>query len=134
MSDEETLSEDDDGLDAFQEYFGERDSAFKVVLDAINNVYKCHLRMTCEACPVQIEGSIDGLYLYFRARWDSWRLAIAQTSELAVRASRMADAIFYHQACTFDGSWMEPEQVDKALRACLTAYRKGERNGGYIEV
>jgi len=134
MSDEETLSEDNDDLDAFQAYFGERDRAFEAVLDAINNDYNCDLRMTCEACPVQIEGSIDELHLYFRARWDSWSLAIAQTPELAVRASRMADAIFYHQACVFDGSWMEPEQVDQALRACLSAYRKGERNGGYIEV
>lgn len=134
MADERTLSEDSDGLDGFREYFRERDRAFKAVLDAINNDYGCDLRMTCEACPVQIKGTIDELHLYFRARWDSWRLAIAQTSELAVRASRMADAVFYHQACTFDGSWMESEQVDKALRACLTAYRQGEKNGGYIEV
>lgn len=134
MSDEETLSEDNDGLDAFQKYFGERDRAFTVMLNAINNDYSCDLRMTCEACPVQIEGSIDELHLYFRARWDSWSLAIAQTPELAVRANRMADAIFYHQACVFDGSWMEPEQVDKALRTCLTAYRNGKQNGGYIEV
>jgi hypothetical protein len=134
MSDEEIFGEDNDGLDAFQAYFSERDRAFEAVLNAINSDYNCDLHMTCEACPVQIEGSIDELYLYFRARWDSWRLAIAQTSELAVWASRMADAVFYHQACTFDGSWMEPAQVDKALRTCLTAYRNGEKNGGYIEL
>jgi hypothetical protein len=50
----------------------------------------------------------------------------------------MTDALFYHESCAglfaFDASWMEPEPVDKALRACLTAYRKGEKNGGYIEV
>lgn len=138
MADESTLSEDSDGLDGFREYSRERDRAFKAVLDAINNDYGCDLRMTCEACPVQIEGTIDELHLYFRARWESWSLAIAQTPEQAVRASLMTDATFYHESCAglsaFDASWMEPEQVDKALRACLTAYRQGEKNGGHIEV
>lgn len=36
------------------------------------------VRMTCIACPVQIEGSIDGVPIYFRARgagetFGSWR-------------------------------------------------------------
>jgi hypothetical protein len=68
MADEETLSEDSDGFDTFREYLRERDRGFEAVLAVINNDYSCDLRMTCEACPVQIEGAIDELHLYFRAR------------------------------------------------------------------
>ena len=116
----------------------DRDDAFQRILKAINAEYNCDLRMTCEACPVQVEGTIDGYGLYFRSRWDSWRLAIAETFEQAVRASRMGDTTFYHESSAglfaFDASWLEPEQLDVALRACLTAYRGGAKNGGYIEL
>lgn len=114
----------------------ERDDAFQRILKTISADFNCELRMTCEACPVQVEGTIDGNGLYFRARWDSWRLAIAETIDQAITAGRSADAIFYHESCAgvFDGSWLEPEQLDVAMRACLTAYRNGAKNGGYIEL
>lgn len=35
-------------------------------------------RMTCHACPVQIEGEVDGHAFYFRARWGAWSFAVSQ--------------------------------------------------------
>lgn len=37
-----------------------------------------HGRMTCSACPVQIEGEVDGHAFYFRARWDSWSFGVSR--------------------------------------------------------
>ena len=33
-------------------------------------------RVTCSACPLQIEGQIDGEEFYFRARGEHWRMGI----------------------------------------------------------
>ncbi len=108
------------------------------VLAAINADFGLALRFTCTACPVQIEGEIDGLALYFRSRWDSWRLAIAKDLDQAVGAHRQADAAFYHESSAglsgFDASWLDPEQVDQVVRACLTAFRAGQTNAGYVEL
>ena len=125
-------------MQAFRAYMQERDDGFQRILKTISADFNCKLRITCEACPVQVEGTIDGYGLYFRSRWDSWRLAIAETVDQAIAAGRSADAIFYHESCAgmaaFDASWLEPEQLDVAMRACLPAYRNGAKNGGYIEV
>lgn len=32
--------------------------------------------ITCGACPLQIEGTINGVPFYFRSRWDRWRIGI----------------------------------------------------------
>lgn len=41
--------------------------------------------MTCGACPVQIEGEVDGMAFYFRARHGEWSMGIAATAERAIQ-------------------------------------------------
>lgn len=41
--------------------------------------------MTCGACPVQIEGEVDGMRFYFRARHGEWSMGFATTPERAIR-------------------------------------------------
>jgi len=36
------------------------------------------LERTCDSCPTQYEGSIDGYPLYFRMRWGGWRFTVAE--------------------------------------------------------
>jgi hypothetical protein len=69
MNDEEPTSGpgQDAGLNAFGEYM-QRDQGFDTVLTAINAEFSTNLQLTCDACPVLIEGQIDGLTLYFRSR------------------------------------------------------------------
>lgn len=45
------------------------------------------LRMTCGAAPLQVEGPIDGGYVYFRARHGFWDLAIGKDWHAAVDAT-----------------------------------------------
>ena len=40
--------------------------------------------MTCGACPVQIEGDVDGMEFYFRARGGEWSMGIAATRTRAI--------------------------------------------------
>ena len=39
------------------------------------------VRVTCEGAPVQIEGTIDGVELYFRSRWSKWGISIGKKDE-----------------------------------------------------
>lgn len=73
---------------------------------AINATNDFSLRMTCEVYPVQVEGTIDGNGLYFRARWDVWQLAVAETVEQAIADRSSSYAIFFHESCVsaFDGN------------------------------
>jgi len=128
----------DQAMQQFAAWMQERDEALEQTLAAINADFGLILRFTCTACPVQIEGEIDGLALYFRARWDSWRLEIAVDEQQAVRTSRQEAAAFYHESSAglsgFEASWLEPAEVDQAVRACLTAFRAGQTNAGYVEL
>jgi hypothetical protein len=125
-------------LKDFSALLQQRVDELEQTLAAINNDFGLTLRFTCTACPVQIEGEIDGLTLYFRSRWDSWYLAIAKDLDQAVRVQRQTDAVFYNESSAglsgFDASWLESEEVDQALRACLSAYRAGQTNAGYVEL
>jgi hypothetical protein len=132
------LFNDDDGLQEFRTYMSKRDEAFAQILTALQEQYDCALEMTCEACPVQIEGTIDGYALYFRSRWDTWRLAIAPTLDEAVAAGQTANLVFYHEGSVgdsgFDASWLEPEQLEIVLGACLAAYRADANQSGRLVV
>ncbi len=138
MEDEIIPGGQDEEMKEFAALLQQRDDKLEQTLAAINDDFGLTLRFTCTACPVQIEGEIDGLTLYFRSRWDIWSLAIAKDLDQAVRASRQADAAFYHESSAglrgFDASWLEPEEVNQALRACLSAFRAGQTNAGYVEL
>jgi hypothetical protein len=47
-------------------------------------------KVTCLACPLQIEGHVDGVPFYFRARHDRWRLEVRQAGPLAAPAEVIA--------------------------------------------
>ncbi len=119
-------------------YFQQRHAALEQFLDRIAADYGVTLHATCSACPVEIEGEIDGWVLYFYARWGAWNLSIAADLDHAVRAHRQSDARFYHKSSAglreFEASWLTPAQVDQVLRACLAAFRAGKTNAGYVEL
>ncbi len=41
-------------------------------------------RVTCSLFPVQIEGTVDGDYFYFRARGGEWTLSLGATKDEAI--------------------------------------------------
>jgi hypothetical protein len=85
------------------------------------------LRCTCTAAPVQFEGELDGLHLYFRARWNSWDLAIAPTLNEAVRETNLA---YYKESDygeeRFEASWMSHKEALAFILECVQEFKRRE--------
>ena len=86
ISDTNWFDEDNEDLQALRASMQARYDGFQRVIETINAAYDCSLRMTCEACPVQVEGTVDGNGLYFRARWDACRIPVGVTCEACERS------------------------------------------------
>ncbi len=101
---------------------GDHFDDIETAIAEINKDYGLELKVTCMACPVQIEGEIGNKHLYFRARWEHWRLTIADTFDDAVCGKNTAYYKEEEYGGAFDASWMQPEDVSKEVRACLDQY------------
>lgn len=82
-------------------------------------------QMTTTACPVQIEGTADGLHFYFRARWDSWRCSFAPTPEGAVGAvwEDNGGSWSIDGDAEEDGSWMPHSEAWRHVEESIAAWR-----------
>jgi len=79
-------------------------------------------RMTCGACPVQIEGTVDDQHFYFRSRWDEWQFGVGNSLEDAVCvAIGMADGFCLEGE---GDSWMPHNEAWRIVAECIEAYRK----------
>lgn len=94
------------------------------------------MTQTSPACPVQYEGTIEDKSFYFRARWDQWTFALADSLEEAVdlaccdlsavtdwegifaRTGRYGD----DEARDFAASWMPHEEAERLIRLCAQEY------------
>ncbi len=85
--------------------------------------------ITCHACPVQIEGTVDGMHFYFRARWDAWTFGIGRTDDEAVDATWKPSGRSW---CTggndasgeaFASSWMPHSEAWKHVEASIAEWR-----------
>lgn len=74
------------------------------------------LKVTCEAVPVQIEGWVNGKYVYFRARHGRWQFNIADVEEEIFETTTRANG-FCEEFITVDTSMT-------LVRALLDAYYK----------
>jgi hypothetical protein len=43
------------------------------------NLIISDLTMTCEACPLQYEGTVNGKPFYYRGRWGGWCFGVGDT-------------------------------------------------------
>jgi hypothetical protein len=76
-------------------------------------------KFTCCACPVQAEGTIDGLELYFRSRHDEWTFAIGAD---AVMIDRREDG-FFRRAPVMDAGYLPLADAEAIIERCLGEYR-----------
>lgn len=84
------------------------------------------LAITCDACPVQIAGTVDGMHLYFRARSGEWRCAIAASEGAALEAGRFAPpdvALYYADGDDPSGGWMPHADAWRIVREAVAAFR-----------
>jgi hypothetical protein len=80
---------------------------------------------TCVSAPVQFEGELDGLHLYFRARGNHWDCAIAPTLDDAVAEENL---VYYKESDygqdDFEASWMPHEEALAFVLSCIREYRE----------
>ena len=104
-------------------------SVYAGVLKNDDDQYECPwdipgvtARMTCGACPVQIEGTVDDQHFYFRSRWDEWQFGVGNSLEDAVCvAIGMADGFCLEGE---GDSWMPHNEAWRIVAECIEAYRK----------
>jgi len=78
------------------------------------------LAITCGACPVQIEGTVDGMGLYFRARHGAWRIGIAPTVDDAVMG---VGAVYSADGDDDAEGWMPHAEAWRVVRESIAAWR-----------
>ena len=77
-------------------------------------------KFTCDAAPVQVEGSVGSVQFYFRARHDEWRFAIAR--DAGVDPADLPDDHAGSKRGDFpDASYMPHETALAIIRECLVA-------------
>lgn len=82
--------------------------------------------VTCGACPVQSEGTVDGHPIYFRARHDAWTLDIGQKGG-DPHKSRWDEEpgwqVFGDYGGTFDAGWMSGKHSRQCFLAAVESWR-----------
>lgn len=63
------------GFEALRSAWRAHQERLQAELDAIEGL---EYRITCSACPFQLEGNIAGTPIYFRERWNEWKIGIGE--------------------------------------------------------
>jgi len=95
-------------------------------------------RFTCDAAPVQAEGTLDGHPFYFRARGDHWTFSLAEepgldpvyidSAESAVGRGYFL-AAQYGAPGSFAAGYMAPAEARDLIGECVRRYR-ADHSGG----
>lgn len=81
-------------------------------------------------CPVQAEGTVDGLPFYFRARGTHWRIGIGGDT---VVNPTWGYGESYGQG-PFDAGWMSEEDALSFIEKAVSLYRSGHPSMTFEEV
>jgi hypothetical protein len=93
------------------------------------------LKRTCDAAPVQYEGTVNGRPFYFRARWDAWSFSIADTLDEAITASDLwiPPGGFFRESTFGTGdyaaSYMPHEEAEHIITQCANEYISQKHSG-----
>ena len=79
------------------------------------------------SCPVQGEGTVMGKRLYFRARWDAWSFAVAESDDVHPANVQLADQGFLREGSfgepnQYEASWMPCDDAEAIIRRCAREY------------
>lgn len=97
---------------ALREAWREEEERLTAALNAIEGL---EFQITCSACPFQLEGSIDGVPLYFRERWSEWQIGIGTTPAKIAFGSA--------QGFRMEGSFGHHDSYPEIISNCIEAWR-----------
>lgn len=79
------------------------------------------LRITCSACPTQVEGTVDGREVYFRARHGAWDFTV-------YNLPGEGDTAYWHTSGDDPtAGFIEPATLWPLLRSLVEQWRGGAR-------
>ena len=96
-------------------------------------------QFTCDAAPVQAEGTLDGHPFYFRARGDHWAFSVAEEPGLDpvfIDSAESAEGrgwfleAQYGAAGSFAASWMPLAEARELIGDCARRYRADRTRSG----
>lgn len=79
-------------------------------------------------CPVEAEGTFDGLSFYFRARNDSYTLSVAENADIRAVDIAVYDTVtysYYEGGMFYNSGWMEHAD---AIRIVEEGYWRFQKN------
>ena len=79
-------------------------------------------------CPVQAEGTIDGIPFYFRARGDSWRMNIGGADIVGEPEWSYEED---YGTSPFDAGWMSQEEARAFIQRAAERFSSGIPGDGY---
>jgi hypothetical protein len=96
-------------------------------------------QFTCDAAPVQAEGTLEGHPFYFRARGDQWAFSLAEEPELDpvfIDSAESASGRGYYlegqygAPDSFAASYMPLAEARSLIDACARRYRADREGSG----
>lgn len=97
---------------ALREAWREEEERMTAALNAIEGL---EFHITCSACPFQLEGSVDGVSLYFRERWSEWQIGIGATPVEVSFGSA--------EGFRMEGSFGRDDSYPEIISNCIEAWR-----------
>src|SRR3989304_279558 len=87
------------------------------------------MEMTCQYCPVQFEGTVNGHPAYFRARWSSWSFSIAKEGKSPVFVKE-EDALYFRTEEYGNGEFgaagaISHDEAMGFIEMCVKEFEKG---------
>jgi len=118
----ETIADMYGGLDQLRSAVAEQSVSIDEAVLQLANRDGFQATVTCFACPVQVEATVDGYDLYFRARSDVWRIDIGRDMD---DRAQFDELLFSREGeAETSGSWMEPWEVVKHLSDAIRDFRQ----------
>ncbi len=95
------------------------------------------MRMTCEATPLQFEGTVDGNPAYFRSRFRHWSFCIVKPGGNPV-LSLSADEVLYcreeaYGTGPYDAGYMPEAEGRLLMDRCVREWRRGRGGSAPLE-
>lgn len=81
-------------------------------------------------CPVQGEGTIDGVPFYFRARGEHWTLSVSKNQEIGSEADWMVRIRYSRD--TFGAGWMTEDEARRLIYIGAQMYQTAKINNTII--
>lgn len=92
---------------------------FTLMLEELNEKYGSSMYMSSRSHPLQVEGGLDKMLMYFRARHGDWRFVMDKNDPVLATEDI---AVFYHEGEYDDIKNLDADNLNNLLEMCIHIY------------